>query len=587
MQRDDIKSFDETLQGMQSYLKEKLLEDGKDDEDYLKRLEHYDTLKELLDKKDYEGAKQHIELGLAQFKQIFFTARYFALLVDLKKNLMYEDADDLSRRFQKLAAAIISNDQGRLSSALQQGCLGIINTPAPQLASSGISQGSLPLDIAMKQNNKNAFNFLYAKGAVGSDNNQVFHFAAENGLFKIVAALKNNGKIQDIDVQNDKGETALWLAIKNNETLQVQQLLNMGADPNIKPKGKASCLSWAIHHGNFALVSALLKAEVPVKVKDSDYIRAKAKRNTQEGGKIFNILYQGVKKPLKENKRKIIEQTGQDRFFYNAFSGNEMQKNKLYQLALVNPTDAIIRQVYVAEDQIKEKIHNSLSNFLTPHSILEPMLKIVALGAVGIRGVNENEAKPTKALKTIIDDKNKHLMNLTLSASEGTSGLYNWGNSVYVARVKHYDYSATAFHEWKHFTDKEVFGNTDMPLSGKDQKIYNEIVKKVREDMKQFPEDNKTLMEIKKSFVDVFSAYKSAEVNAELLARVPEVLGALGMEKGYKWLQDNTPTLLSFYEKNYNKYLEAHLEKLQKKYGQNQIIDMVNSPEVPHKRMTK
>lgn len=59
-------------------------------------------------------------------------------------------------------------------------------------------------------------------------------------------------------------------------------------------------------------------------------------------------------------------------------------------------------------------------------------------------------------------------------------------------------------------------------------------------------------MKVYEAIRSVFDDYDEAGQSAEVMVKVPEIVGMLGIDQGYKWLAENEMALLSFYEFKFN-----------------------------------
>lgn len=63
----------------------------------------------------------------------------------------------------------------------------------------------------------------------------------------------------DLDLQNEKGESPLYLAMRKENLFLVARLLQAGADPNLIPEGEATLFELAYRSGNSELVRVILR----------------------------------------------------------------------------------------------------------------------------------------------------------------------------------------------------------------------------------------------------------------------------------------------------------------------------------------
>ncbi len=62
----------------------------------------------------------------------------------------------------------------------------------------------------------------------------------------------------DVDITTDQGTTALMMAARSGHLPIMQQLLDLGADPNLGDEFEGTALSWAAHNANHLAVTRLL-----------------------------------------------------------------------------------------------------------------------------------------------------------------------------------------------------------------------------------------------------------------------------------------------------------------------------------------
>jgi hypothetical protein len=513
------------------------------DSDYRARMGHYITLAGHLDSHEYGLLKDHIESGLNKFRKNFsITARYYNFLEELKLNLTPENDNDQLERIQRLARAIYTNEKEKIAKALDEGCIAVIDTPyMPDPSNNtGIEEGALPLNYAINKGSMNFLDSLHEK--------------------------KIKSYLSYLNEPDDNGKTKLFLACESNQTKEAKVLLEHGADPNIKNKEGISCLELAVRNNNFELVSLLLKNE-NVKINFDIFYYSRAQQHAQP--EIFKLLYDHFKVPVKKHKKDIM----------NASACNDaLFKQQPFSFSSVesveqNPISSIASQLYTKNHNLKKVVLIELSNaYKCP--LLQPLLTIVGLGSAGVR----NKHRPSKPLKTIIDMDNKHVTHLVMGVNERTFGAYTSKSSAYVGFQGDQSYAVgTMLHEWKHFADREMFDSSKMIFTTEDQKKYDSVREEVRQNIENFPTSTQGDKYVKGSFDVVFSYHKPDEIDYELLARVPQVLGDLGIEKGIEWLNTNTPSLLNFYKNTYNNYLTAHIEKMRNEYSQVKDSEVVNT----------
>ena len=195
---------------------------------------------------------------------------------------------------------------------------------------------------------------------------------------------------------------------------------------------------------------------------------------------------------------------------------------------------------------------------------MKPLLNLVALAAAG---QHPDGQQLGKKLKIVIAD-NVDVSELSASGHHAR-GVYKNKNSVYVAgRIQEKEIAlAGTLHELKHFADKQVFGNVDLPFRGDaDRDLLRQVKESLRQHANEFMQLKKTSASIKDtniyaSIMSIFTSYPPHKQDAEVMVKVPEIIGYLGMAKGYDWLKKNEPVMLTFYEKHFNPACESYLKE--------------------------
>ncbi|EFQ36843.1 uncharacterized protein GLRG_11990 [Colletotrichum graminicola M1.001] len=85
----------------------------------------------------------------------------------------------------------------------------------------------------------------------------VLHIAAIAGHNAMVDMLLVNGRL-DVDVRNSEGNTALHVAVSNQQLVTVLRLLSHGADPNAENAAGWTPLHTAVQMGSVDAVGALV-----------------------------------------------------------------------------------------------------------------------------------------------------------------------------------------------------------------------------------------------------------------------------------------------------------------------------------------
>jgi ankyrin repeat protein len=108
----------------------------------------------------------------------------------------------------------------------------------------------------------------------------------KNNFEKIAKLLIDKGA--DINIQENRGITPIFLAARNGNLSLVKMLVDKGADPNAKIKGVwVTPLSWSAENGHISVVNYLIDQGVDI---DTGSIQLKRFSITQGLGMLFNAL---------------------------------------------------------------------------------------------------------------------------------------------------------------------------------------------------------------------------------------------------------------------------------------------------------
>jgi len=346
----------------------------------------------------------------------------------------------------------------------------------------------------------------------------------------------------------------------------VNDLLNLGLKPTER------LLEFAIFRKDMTLIYQFCMHGAPLDTNHFFEIQkiAEEKKDEPHIAELVKEIKRIIKEPMVEAKNRIIRNSLQLNYFD---SHKKMITDVDIKAALENPIATIAKEIYHEIPDRKQALVERLKQeSLQQDSILMPLLKLIALTSLGIHQ-NPHNKKP---LKTLISSQ--PTVEEFALGGESALGIYAQKNTVFIgthyldAPTNHPEQTkqvnldlqaCVVFHEWKHFCDNELFGNSFITATDADQEKYAAVFEKTRQQINDYQPDNKTTDGIKNSFLNVFNAYQKTLQHVELLARVPEVLGLLGVQQGYQWLKTNTPDLLTFYETRYNQYINDYLYKQQ------------------------
>lgn len=121
--------------------------------------------------------------------------------------------------------------------------------------------GHKPLELACYYGHFEMVKALLSRGVKPADfysrkQNTILHYAAEHGSVEIVQYL--NVRCARIDVENNLGETPLFLAVRNNHLAVAELLLKTGANISHKDHYSAHILHAAAKSGNVNMVKLIL-----------------------------------------------------------------------------------------------------------------------------------------------------------------------------------------------------------------------------------------------------------------------------------------------------------------------------------------
>lgn len=163
-----------------------------------------------------------------------------------------------------------------LMKAIDKNCFNIVQQLVEKGADIDIYDNNLRNAIfkAALVGNFEIFEYLYYKKANinavdNTDQNNIFLAAVQGQNLKIVELLLGLPSI-DINYQNKKGETALFLAITNLDFNMVQVLIDHGLDIEIKNKYMETAIYYAARHGCLQIFTYLLEQKAALEGFSSD-----------------------------------------------------------------------------------------------------------------------------------------------------------------------------------------------------------------------------------------------------------------------------------------------------------------------------
>lgn len=375
--------------------------------------------------------------------------------------------------------------------------------------------------------------------------------------------------------QNSTGYNALQYAVMAGNVVVTSFLLTLGANEKIKDRQQNTLLHLAVANHHIHMVAFLM-----------NYLNANDKNiynltpfdlaisNKFEDIALLllpKVNLQNLKDFRKKQKEKIIQ---------NGPISPLPEKN------IYTPVEAIESQIYanIADESALQKFRSFLVKDCESALLLRPLLELMGLASLGKHVANKN-------FKAIICPDNEYKgFNFNINAGAFYSGkntifLSSSKNFIEVITLKGDDFLEVHYgvflHEATHFIMKLVFENECNPFFKNDidaMKEMQEITKKLQQQFLTVvfcDEDKMTLDDFLRHIISsIFSKYKPREFMRELIVKVPEIIGLIGYEKGMKWLKENVPELLNFYENHVN----SHIVKYLLKHNAGQYIETKFAP---------
>ena len=510
--------------------------------------EHFEVLGKLIAARDVPAILTHIT---NKTKSGYIKSAYQKELAKLCKHYQVSSLEDAELRLKRLLTAIHMDryDTQKIQEALDTGATIVVNEIYHGEESYMFESGISPLMAAIKNGNAKAIKMLIKHGAnldqvrdinalVNQKGQTILHissFLQIPELTKMALERNANPNIQDI-----KQHTPLFNACWYNDAASALLLLKSNANPATAGKidGKNyTPLHLTIFHKNKALITALLTAGYKVKSKELDFAKQKDDK-----------IYRELKKPFAFKKVLTM---------FNTSHENKPHDNEALR--------AIFATLYVANEKLKADLKHRIELiYFDQNSILRPLLDLAALATQGRHDAGVAKKKQFKVFMS----EGKHIGDL-MASGEKDYGRYKGSNTVYVAGFHgNTDKAlATMLHEFKHFADQQVYGDDDMPYHESQQGHFMRVKEALRKAVMKFREKreataNKIDKKMFKSIASIFEDYKPKYQDAEVLVKVPEIIGYLGVDNGIKWLEKNVPYLLRFYEFRFNpackNYLATH-----------------------------
>lgn len=532
------------------------------DESYLARLKHFDQLSLLLKTHKYDLLKKHLDDGIQQFTKVsLFKQQYLSYLKELKSNLYSPAGADKHVLQTKLYDAIKRRDIVAIKGILNEGGGAVLNEKM-----TFTKDKETPLQAALDTTDRLVILFLLQetmlrynlmvvlmqinnwKGQTSEYKNNptiisdytLLHFAARYNLKNIVDEMLR--KDIDCNIRNSEGKTPLFYACLYGHEEVVSSLLaaNATINTNNNDKKYGSALSAAVHAQNLNIVKKLLNAGAKI----DEVALGLAKQNQDSHPEIYAEL----KRKFREKKESVLAKKD-----YSA-EWIEKHKNKL-------PVEFItlVSHFYFEKKAKANQFLDKLWEEYNESPSLRPIFDMLALGAYGKHG--KSQIPQGKPLKIVVADR-ETVEEFTPEGERGL-GIYKGKSTLYIGSGFAGYFMATLMHEAKHYCDSELFGTADLGFSSVYQTQFQAIFDEVQNNLSHIKINNPQGIRkiLVSSFAAVFSAQYPEKVKlGELLARVPEALGALGEVEGSKWLELNVPNLFKFYKQQYLPICEQYVK---------------------------
>ena len=489
-------------------------------------------LKKMIAAGDYQEALAHINKMVNKNAD----SDYVKLLLELKQHVDPTLAPNIKERFANLLHAILAKEN-RLQLVQQA-----LDTGSAIVADTEYSITALKL--AIHQKDEAVIRLLMNYGAtldninvdlpLNDQNESILQIACRLKLYDlIVMALAKGANPNLADVN---GTTALHIACEMNDDDIAILLLNKKANPAAVNTNGKTPFSLAIDRKNQSILTAMLMKEY--ELTDDDLLQAK---------NVDSDIHQFLKKPFIARRNEIMQR--------GKFGLFPEERHSLQSL---------FNRIYVENVQLQADIIRRLEMIYgNQNPIMKPLLDLVLLAAEGKHDAGIQSGKKLKIIMT----HHENINDLT-AESQGAKGIYNASNTAYVAGF-HGDKRkslSSMLHELKHFADAQIFGASNPPYYPQHEAHFNAVKKKLNENSEHFmanklqdakPED----VLIYQSIHAVFTDYDAKEQDDEILVKVPEIIGLLGVNKGYKWLEEHEAGLLKYYEFRFNPVCVRYLDE--------------------------
>jgi len=523
---------------------------------------HFEFLSKLLPRRNYHALLQHLSKAT---EQIIYTSDYKATLRELSEHFKIKSKKNAEKRLLKLMTAIKNPHRppAAVQDELDEGGAVVINDVYRSSDPEDKHSGLAPLMAAIAKKDKELIRLLLDNGAnldkveninarFGDLNSTALHIAVELKMYDLIVMILESKP--DLELKDKIGMTPLHIACDNDSRADIALLLiNKGAKPDVAIKiidKEITPFIMAITNNNIKLIRLML--DKGYRPTEFDLHTAKFSREKFDyNDEVYNLL----KNPFRDKKNAIVRAS----------------RSSLFKTE--DTTFAPIADVMFAEDpMLKAAIIKNLGEIYrdTSNPVMKPLLDLVLMGA---DAKHKSGLKAGKKLNIFITHNQS--INDLRPDGEDHHGQYNNGNSVYVASQGGHvrNTLSTLLHELKHFADAQIYRD-DKPYLGDSQEVlFRAIKNKLKANAEKFfaqPAESRNEIDhnIYSRIYSIFTSYQPEDQDVEVLVKVPEIIGYLGLKEGYDWLKKNEPPLLNFYEKYFNPACEAYLTR------QAQVVDV-------------
>ena len=217
-------------------------------------------LPSLISKKKYNKDNSHLPPAMyeSEYRKILFNS------------VLSERLDVMRAMIKRLDSTEVRDEEGNtpLIYAVIANKLSVTKVLVGMGAQINTSnyKGISPLYIAMKNNNKDLFDYLIAKGGDGGDINLLM-LAIEENNSKIIESLINNNSF-DVGLTLTNGDNLIHFAAKNNSADAIKLLIEAGVDLDGVNSGGYTPLMLAAVYGSIEAADVLIYENADLNVVD-------------------------------------------------------------------------------------------------------------------------------------------------------------------------------------------------------------------------------------------------------------------------------------------------------------------------------